>query len=83
MTLFSAIPPGLISALAGVALLGALQGSLFDSMHLGKHQPAVIEAALITLVVTVSGIQPFGIVSAFWGIVVGVIAYAILRRRSG
>ncbi|GAA2121199.1 benzoate/H(+) symporter BenE family transporter [Kocuria atrinae] len=81
VTLFSAIPPGLISALAGVALLGALQGSMFDSMHQGNHQPAVIEAALITLVVTVSGIQPFGIVSAFWGILVGVVAFAILRRR--
>ena len=81
VTLFSAIPPGLISALAGVALLGALQGSMFDSMHQGDHQPAVIEAALITLVVTVSGIQPFGIVSAFWGILVGVAAFAILRRR--
>lgn len=81
VTLFSAIPPGMISALAGVALLGALQGSMFDSMHQGTYQPAVIEAALITLVVTVSGIQPFGIVSAFWGILVGVVSFAILRRR--
>jgi len=77
---FSAIPPGMITALAGVALLGALQGSFFDSMHPGRHQPAVIEAALITLVVTVSGIQPFGIVSPFWGMLVGIAAYAILRR---
>lgn len=81
VTLFSAIPPGMISALAGVALLGALQGSMFDSMHQGNYQPAVIEAALITLVVTVSGIQPFGIVSAFWGILVGVVSFGILRRR--
>lgn len=77
---FSAIPPGMITALAGVALLGALQGSFFDSMHPGRHQPAVTEAALITLVVTVSGIAPQGIVSPFWGMLAGIAAYAILRR---
>ncbi|WP_312796986.1 hypothetical protein [Kocuria sp.] len=27
------------------------------------------------------GIEPLGLVSAFWGILVGAIAYAILRRR--
>ena len=71
----------MISALAGVALLGAPQGSMVDSMHQGNYQPAVIEAALITLVVTVSDIHPFGIVSACWGILVGVVSCAILRRR--
>ena len=81
VTLFSAIPAGMICALCGVALLNALQSAMFDSMHPGDHQPAVIEAALITLAVTASGIEPFGLVSAFWGILVGVIAYAILRRR--
>ncbi|MFE7631687.1 benzoate/H(+) symporter BenE family transporter [Kocuria sp. NPDC057446] len=77
---FSAIPPGMVTALAGAALLGALQGSFFDSMHPGRHQPAVIKAALITLVVTVSGIAPYGIVSPFWGMLAGIAAYAILRR---
>ena len=80
VTAFSAIPTGMITALAGVALLGALQGSVFDSMHQGENQPAVVEAALITLVVTVSGISPYGIVSPFWGMLVGIVAYAFLRR---
>lgn len=81
VSLFSAIPPGMITALAGVALLSPLQGALYDTMHEGPHQPAVIEAALLALAVTVSGVQPFGIVSAFWGLLAGVGAYAILRRR--
>lgn len=50
-------------------------------MHEGRHHKAVIEAALITLAVTVSGIAPFGIVAAFWGLLAGVVSYAILRPR--
>ncbi|GAA1749421.1 benzoate/H(+) symporter BenE family transporter [Kocuria aegyptia] len=83
VTAFSAVPPGMITALAGVALLGALQGSFSESMRPGRHQPAVIEAALITLVVTVSGIAPYGVVSPFWGMLAGIAAYAILRRPAG
>lgn len=80
VSLFSAIPPGMITALAGVALLPPLQNSFYDTMHEGRHHPSVLEAALITLVVSVSGIQPFGIVAAFWGLLAGAVAYAILRR---
>lgn len=81
VSLFSAIPPGMITALAGVALLSPLQASLYDTMHEGKHHKSVIEAALITLAVTVSGIVAFGIVAAFWGLFAGIVAYAILRPR--
>lgn len=81
VSLFSAIPAGMITALAGVALLSPLQGSLYDTMHEGRHHKSVIEAALITLAVTVSGIAPFGIVAAFWGLIAGVVSYAILRPR--
>lgn len=81
VSLFSAIPADMITALAGVALLTPLQGSLYDTMHEGGHHPSVTHAALLTLAVTVSGIQPFGIVSAFWGLLAGLIAYALLRPR--
>ena len=80
VSLFSAIPAGMITALAGVALLSPLQASLYDTMHEGTHQKSVLEAALITLAVTVSGIQPLGVVSAFWGLLAGVVAYGILRK---
>ena len=80
VSLFSAIPAGMITALAGVALLSPLQASLYDTMHEGTHQKSVLEAALITLAVTVSGIRPLGVVSAFWGLLAGVVAYGILRK---
>lgn len=81
VSLFAAIPAGMITALAGVALLSPLQASLYDTMHEGKHHKSVLEAALITVAVTVSGIAPFGIVAAFWGLLAGIISYAILRPR--
>ncbi|WP_277872961.1 benzoate/H(+) symporter BenE family transporter [Raineyella fluvialis] len=41
----------------------------------------MIEAALVTLVVSLSGVHPFGIVAAFWGLLAGLVTYAVLRRR--
>lgn len=79
--LFAAIPPEMLTALAGVALLAPTQNSLHGTMQEGGFGPAVIEASLITLVVSLSGIGPFGIVSAFWGLLAGILTYALLKRR--
>jgi len=81
VSLFSAIPAGMLTALAGVALLSPLQASIYDTMHEGDHHRSVTEAALITFAVTASGVQALGIVSAFWGLLAGVVAYAVLRPR--
>lgn len=81
VSLFSAIPAGMLTALAGVALLSPLQASIYDTMHEGDHHRSVTEAALITFAVTASGVQALGIVSAFWGLLAGVLAYAVLRPR--
>ncbi len=78
---FAAIPASMLTALAGVALLAPAQNSLHGTMQEGGFGPAVIEASLITLVVSLSGIAPFGIISAFWGLVAGILAYAWLKRR--
>jgi len=37
------------------------------------------EAAMITFLVTISGVQFFGIASAFWGIVAGIISHLIFN----
>lgn len=79
--LFAAIPPAMLTALAGVALLVPTQNALRATMQEGEYGPAVIEASLVTLVVSVSGIHPFGIVAAFWGLLAGIVTYAVLRRR--
>ena len=85
IALFAAIPAEMTTALAGVALLGALLSALGDTVRGGTEEPAAREAALITLVITASGIAPWGIVSPFWGFIAGTIAYLGLRcgRASG
>jgi benzoate membrane transport protein len=39
------------------------------------------EPALVTFLVTASGVTLFGIGSAFWGLVAGVLALVVLRGR--
>ncbi|MGB8808771.1 MAG: benzoate/H(+) symporter BenE family transporter, partial [Acinetobacter calcoaceticus] len=39
------------------------------------------EAALFTFLCSASGIQFFGIGSAFWGLIVGVVVYFILKLK--
>jgi benzoate membrane transport protein len=83
VTLFSSVPAAMMAALAGVALLGALHGSLIDTISDFKANPIAAEAAVITLVVTASGVAPAGIVSPFWGLLAGSVAYLTLRRYRG
>ena len=86
VALLGAVPGELITAAAGVALLGALQGAVSGTLapngggH-GAGGQAAPEAALITLAVTASGIAPFGIVAPVWGTAAGLFAYLLLRRR--
>ncbi len=60
-------PPILIEAVAGLALLGALATSFVSAMARERDR----EAALITLLVTASGVTFFGIGGAFWGLIAG------------
>ncbi|MGO4955984.1 benzoate/H(+) symporter BenE family transporter [Luteococcus sp. Sow4_B9] len=81
VSLFASIPAEMLTAVAGVALLSPLQAAVYDTMHEGEHHRSVTEAALLTLVVTASGVTILGLASAFWGLVAGLGAYAILRPR--
>lgn len=80
VVLFSAVPAAMMAALAGVALLGALHTSLVDTVRDFKANPVAAEAAVMTLVVTASGVAPAGIESPFWGLLAGSAAYLTLRR---
>ena len=75
---FAALPVELVSAIAGLALLGTIGNSL--SIALSAEQDR--EAALITFLVTASGLALFGISSAFWGLVAGVLATLLLKQRN-
>jgi benzoate membrane transport protein len=73
----SAAPPILIQAVAGLALFGAFGGALMGAMAEAKDR----EAAVVTFVVTASGLSFFGVSSAFWGLVAGGAIYALARWR--
>ncbi|WDE01858.1 benzoate/H(+) symporter BenE family transporter [Thalassomonas actiniarum] len=75
VALFAAFPTELVMALAGLALLGTIGNSL--SASLADHHER--EAALLTFLVTASGINLAGIGSAFWGLVIGLLAYHLQK----
>lgn len=78
--LLTALPLAYIHTLAGLALLGTIAGSL----HQALSQQADRDAAMVTFLVTASGITLAGIGSAFWGLVAGGVCYGIfsLARRA-
>ena len=55
---------------------------MFHRMRQNARGLATICILSTMLVVTVSGIAPYGIVSPFWGMLAGIGSYAILRRPS-
>lgn len=79
--LFLALPPTVIAALTGVALIPALIGAM-ESMMAAKSDR---DPAILTFLATGSGLTLFGLGSAFWGLVVGFLALAAswwLAKRS-
>ncbi|MGO3744202.1 MAG: benzoate/H(+) symporter BenE family transporter [Alcaligenes aquatilis] len=74
---FMAFPATFITTLAGLALLGTIGGSLAGAMTDVKSR----EAALITFLASAANITLFGIGGAFWGLVIGLLAYFILNGK--
>ena len=74
---FMAFPATFITTLAGLALLGTIGGSLAGAMADVKSR----EAALITFLASAGNITLLGIGGAFWGLVIGLAAYAVLNGR--
>ncbi len=79
VALVSAAPAILITAVAGLAVLGALISSVVGALEDPTHRMT----AIITFLVVASGVAPFGIGSAFWGLVAGglVMGWLGWRRR--
>jgi benzoate membrane transport protein len=73
----TAFPRELVVAVAGLALLGSIGGGLSAALGGEAHR----EAALITFLVTLSGLALFGIGSAFWGVVAGAVALFVQQWR--
>lgn len=74
--LFAAFPKELVMAIAGIALFGTIGNSLAAALREEQDR----EPALITFLVTASGLTLGGIGSAFWGLLAGVAVLLVLRR---
>lgn len=73
--LFASLPKELVAVLAGLALIGAVTSNLAGIVQGDDHR----EASVIAFLSTASGMTFLGLGSAFWGIVIGMIAYWVLR----
>ena len=76
--LFTALPKAFIAVLAGLALIGAIMANLMGAINESDHR----EASIITFLATASGMTFLGLGSAFWGVVIGIIAYFILHKTA-
>jgi len=74
--LFAAFPRALIVTIAGLALLGTIGNGLASALADDKER----DAAVLTFLVTASGLSLFGINSAFWGLALGLVTAALNRR---
>ncbi|MCA6060352.1 benzoate/H(+) symporter BenE family transporter [Thalassolituus sp. ST750PaO-4] len=74
---FMAFPATFITTLAGLALLGTIGGSLASAMADARTR----EASLITFLAAAANITLLGIGGAFWGLVIGLVAYTVLNGQ--
>ncbi|WP_371869400.1 benzoate/H(+) symporter BenE family transporter [Pseudoduganella aquatica] len=77
VALFASLPKELVAVLAGLALLGAITSNLMGAVEDEQHR----EASVITFIATASGMSFLGLGSAFWGILIGLFAYFVLKRK--
>ena len=73
LDLLAALPPEVVAALVGLALLSPLTGALTGAFA----TPDQRTPAALTVVVTASGMAAFGIGAAFWGLIVGLLVWGL------
>ncbi|MBB3232144.1 benzoate/H(+) symporter BenE family transporter [Halomonas stenophila] len=76
VALFTSLPGEFVAVLAGLALIGAIASNVSAFAACKDH----LEASVITFLATASGMSFLGLGSAFWGVVVGALAYGLLHR---
>jgi len=77
VALLTAFPASLVACIAGLALLGTIGSGLAVAVEDTRYR----EAAVITFLVTLSGVVIAGVGSAFWGVVAGTIALFVQKYR--
>ena len=76
-SLFAAFPKEMITAIAGLALLGTVSSSLEKALS----HPDDKEASFMTFVIAASGLTIFGVSSAFWAILVGLLVQYLTQKK--
>lgn len=76
-SILAAVPKELILTIAGLALFATIASSLTTALKETSHR----EPALITFLMTASGVSLFGVGAAFWGLVFG--AFALFVTAAG
>ena len=77
-SLFAALPATLVMAIAGLALLPTIANSLHQALQESTQR----DAAMVTFLVTASGITLAGVASAFWGLVLGLITWHLWKPKT-
>lgn len=72
--IFFAFPSELILAIAGLALFSSIASSLKTALENESQR----EPAIITILVSASGISFFGVGAAFWGLIAGIASATLL-----
>ena len=75
VTILGALPKELVAAIAGLALFSPLVSGITAMVK----DSADVEAAMVTFLVTASGIVMFGVGAAFWGLVAGMVVWGVRR----
>ncbi|MCL6241694.1 benzoate/H(+) symporter BenE family transporter [Acinetobacter amyesii] len=77
VSFLTAFPLVFITALAGIALLGTIGHNIVIAFQEASER----DSALLTFLFSASGVQFFGIGSAFWGLVFGLVVHAIFKYK--
>lgn len=77
IAVLATLPPALMAALVGLALLGPLTGAAGTAFAAAETR----FAAAVTLVVTASGVAVAGVGAAFWGLMAGLAVWGVERLR--
>ncbi|SAK59974.1 benzoate/H(+) symporter BenE family transporter [Caballeronia ptereochthonis] len=75
--LFAAFPKALVVSVAALALFGSIMSGLTNAMLDARQR----EPALVTFMVTASGLTLLSIGPAFWGLIAGVATHFVLNAR--
>lgn len=75
--LFAAFPKALVVSVAALALFGSIMSGLTNAMQDARQR----EPALVTFMVTASGLTLLSIGPAFWGLIAGVATHLVLNAR--